>query len=72
MLLKKLYKKLSSMNDLIEYEVIIGGYWNFINDKVLDAQGGNPLLKLSSIAEYTKISEKFNLCDIFRVRHPQL
>ena len=51
--------------------MIIGGDWNFILDKNLDAEGGNSLLKLSSIAELTKIYEKIDLCDIFRIRHPE-
>ena len=29
-------------------------------------------MKLSSIAEQTKICEQFNLCDIFRIRNTQL
>ena len=45
----------------MEYEVIMGGDWNFIIDKVLDAQGGNTLLKLSSIAEQTKICEQISV-----------
>ena len=69
-LLKKLHDGLETYNDIFEFEIIIGGDWNFILDKKLDADGGNPLLKLSSIAELTKISEKFDLCDIFRIRHP--
>ena len=40
-------------------------------DKTLDAQGGTPLLKLSSIAEITKIAEKHDLCDIFRIKTPK-
>ena len=53
-----------------EYEIVLGGDFNFIFDKNLDAYGGNPSLKLNSIAEVTKIKNKFQLCDIFRVRHP--
>ena len=70
-LLKKLHDRLETYTDIFEYEIIIGGDWNFILDKKLDAEGGNPPLKLSSIAELTKISEKFDLCDIFRIRNPE-
>ena len=49
-----------------------GGDWNFILDKDLDAYGGNPRLKLNSIAEHTKLKCKFELCDIFRVRNKKL
>ena len=48
----------------------MGGDWNFILDKKLDADGGNPSLKLSSISELTKIIEVYDLSDIFRVRFP--
>ena len=39
--------------------------------KKLDANKGNPSLKLSSIAELTKIIEAYDLCDIFRLRFPE-
>jgi len=67
--LKKLSKMIESLNPF-EYEIVIGGDWNFIFDKNLDAFGGNPSLKLSSIAEVTKIRNKFQLCNIFRLRNP--
>ena len=47
----------------------LGGL-EFYLGKNLDAFGGNPTLKLNSIAEVTKIKNKFQLCDIFRVRNP--
>ena len=56
--------------DPLDFEILIGGDWNFIFDKKLNAYGGNPSLKLNSIAEVTKIKNKFQLCDIFRVRNP--
>ena len=49
-----------------------GGDWNFILDKKLDAYGGNPALKLNSIAEHTKLKNKFLLSDIFRIRNLKL
>ena len=70
-LLKKLNVLLESFSDILEHDIIMGGDWNFILDKKLDAYGGNPLLKLSSIAEITKIIEQYDLCDIFRVRFPE-
>ena len=68
--LKKLSDMLENSNPF-EKEVIIGGDFNFIFDKKLDAHGGTPELKLLSIAELTKIINKFDLCDIYRVRNPQ-
>ena len=41
-------------------------------DKKLDAYGGNPALKLNSIAEHTKLKNKFLLSDIFRIRNLKL
>ena len=70
-LLKKLNALLETFSDILEHDIIMGGDWNFILDKKLDAYGGNPLLKLSSIAEITKIIEQYDLCDIFRVRFPE-
>ena len=70
----KTLETLSSMIencDPLESEIIIGGDFNFIFDKKLDALGGNPSLKLNSISEVTKIINKFDLCDIFRIRNPE-
>ena len=71
LLLKKLNTLMESFSDILEHEIIMGGDWNFIRNKKLDADGGNPSLKLSSIAELTKIIEVYELCDIFRVRFPE-
>jgi len=69
-LLKKVTEMMGNIDDILDHEIIMGGDWNFIFDKKFDAEGGSPLLKLSSIAEVTKIVEQFDLCDIFRVRYP--
>ena len=71
LLLKKLNTLMECFSDILEHEIIMGGDWNFIRNKKLDADGGNPSLKLSSIAELTKIIEVYELCDIFRVRFPE-
>ena len=56
------YKKtLRNLEEIIENaqpfenEIIIGGNFNFIVDKKLDDYGGNPGLKLQSIAKINKI-----------------
>ena len=59
-------------DDINYFSIVIGGDWNFILDKDLDAYGGNPKLKLNSIAEHTKLKSKFDLCDIFRIRNQKL
>ena len=68
--LKKLDSLLGNFENLSEHIFIIGGDWNFVQDLNLDTVGGNPSLKLHSIAEFIKIKSKFDLCDIFRVRNP--
>lgn len=68
--IQNLDKMLESVDEILEHEIIIGGDFNFILDKELDAYGGNPLLKLKSIAEITKLKQKYNLCDIYRIRNP--
>ena len=36
---------------------------------VLEAQGGNPFLKRKYSAKLIQINEKFDLCDIWRIRN---
>ena len=67
--LKQIDTILQKFDNIHEHNIIIGGDWNFILDKDLDARGGNPLLKLKSIAELTKLKNMYELCDIFRIRN---
>ena len=60
---------MNTFSDINDYSIVVGGNWNFILDKDKDAYGGNPKLKLNSIAEHTKLKSKFALCDIFRIRN---
>ena len=53
-------------------KIIFGGDFNLFFDIALDCSGGNPTLKKKSIAKLLKIVDKFDLCDIFRVRYPNL
>ena len=71
-LLKKLGRLLENFENVPDHEIITGGDWNVIFDKKLDAHGGNPSLKLSSLAEIKRIGEKYDLCDIFRIRYPKV
>ena len=70
--LKKMDELIEGCMDVNEYNILIGGDWNFILEKEVDAYGGNPRLKLNSITEHCKLKNKFLLCDIFRVRNPGL
>ena len=68
--LTKLNEMLDNFENIHDFEIVMGGDWNVIFDKVLDAKGGNPSLKFQSLSEISKLSNKFGLCDIFRIRHP--
>ena len=51
-------------------QILLGGDFNFIHDLLLDADGGKPSLKLMSIATMQDLTERHNLCDVWRVRNP--
>ena len=68
--LKKLDALLEKFGNITGHTIVIGGDFNFIQDIILDSSGGNPRLKLNSIAELLKTKQKYDLCDIFRVRKP--
>ena len=51
-------------------EIVFGGDFNLFFELKLEAQGGNPVLKKKSLAKLIQIKEKFDLCDIWRIRNP--
>ena len=51
---------------------ILGGDWNLIFDKSLDAMGGSRPLKYNSLKELQTIILDYNLIDIWRARNPNL
>ena len=60
---------LVSLNDALahfgvidDHTIVISGDFNLIYDTSLDARGGNPTLKLRSLAQITKICDKYDLC----------
>ena len=53
-----------------ECEIVLGGDFNFIFNTELESDGGNPKLKLSSIATFNSLSNEFSLVDVWRVRNP--
>ena len=69
--LQLLQTKLELFEDILEYKIILGGDFNFVLDRELDAEGGAKTMFPKSVAELTKIRSKFELCDIFRVRFPK-
>ena len=53
-------------------QLIWDGDFNCFFDYKLDADGGNPKLKVQSIAKLVSMMSENDLCDIFRVRNPDM
>ena len=47
-----------------ECDIVLGGDFNFIFNTDLESDGGNPKLKLSSVATFNSLSNEFSLVDI--------
>ena len=50
--------------------IVWGGDFNLFFDSFLDADGGNPQLKMNSLTKLLSIMSERDLCDLFRVRNP--
>ena len=68
---------LSEINDIInnlvleeDTTILWGGDFNYFFYVKLDADDGSPQLKKKSICKLITMMSQFDLCDIFRVRHP--
>ena len=48
-----------------------GGDFNLYFDTFLDADGGNPKLKMNSLSRLISMMEENELSDIFRIRYPE-
>ena len=53
-------------------QIIWGEDFNSFFDCKLDADGGNPKLKIQSITKLVSIMSENDLCDIFRVYNPEM
>ena len=53
-------------------QLIWGGDVNYFFNCKLDADGGNPQLKVQSIARLVSMMSENDLCDILRVRNPDM
>ena len=49
-----------------------GGDFSLILDSELDSDGGNPRLKIQSLSKLISMMSENKLCDIFRVRDPDV
>ena len=68
--LSDLSNMLEKIDDINNKSIVFGGDLNLFFEVKLEAQGGNPVLKKKSLAKLIQIKEKFDLCDIWRVRNP--
>ena len=71
MTLSELTFLLNSIDDIENQNIIFGGDFNFFFDSTIEASGGNPTLKKKTLTKFIEIKEKFNLCDIWRIRNPK-
>ena len=68
-LLQQVDEQIEQLDVDSETNMVLGGDFNFYFDKNLEAIGGNPQTKLKSLAAFLKIKEKYDLCDIWRIKH---
>ena len=70
--LSDLVSIIDKVKDIQSKNIVLGGDFNVIFDISLESLGGNPCLKKKSIAKLIQIKEKFDLCDIWRIRNPKI
>ena len=55
-----------------EYNLIIfSGDFNTFFNAPLEATGGNAKLKTRTVGKFLELKDKFDLCDIWRIKHPK-
>ena len=69
--LHDLDKMLGTIKDLYDKQIVLAVDFNFIFDTSLESYGGKPTLKKKYIAKFIELKEKFDLCDIWRIRNPK-
>ena len=70
--LNNLHLLLDSLDIHQNKQIILAGDFNLFLDTTLEAEGGSPCLKKKSVAKLIKIKEHFDLCDIWRLRNPDV
>ena len=63
---------IDKVKDIQSKNIVLGGDFNVIFDISFESLGGNPCLKKKSIAKLIQIKEKFDLCDIWRIRNSKI
>ena len=67
-----LQKLLEKADDYNQKNIGCGGDFNLISDCKFDASEGNPILKKKPLAKLIEINETLYLCDIWRIRNPNV
>ena len=70
--MKNLHLLLDRLDIHQNERIILAGDFNLFLDTTLEAEGGSPCLKKKSVAKLIKIKEHFDLCDIWRLRNPDV
>ena len=68
--LNEIQEQLDLLDPDQDTQIIWGGDFNVIFDTKLDADGGNPQLKLNSVTKLLSMIAENDMCDIYRVRYP--
>ena len=63
---------LETIKDLYGKHIVLAGNFNFFFDTSLDSYGGKSILKRISVAKFTELKQRLDLCDIWRIRNPKI
>ena len=61
---------LEKIDDINYKNIVFGGDFNLFFKVKLESQGRNPALKKKTLVKLIQIKEKFDLCDIWRIKNP--
>ena len=64
-------KMLETIKDLYDKQLVLAGNFNFFFNTSLKSYGGKSTLKNKYITKFIKLKEKFDLCDIWKIRNPK-
>ena len=64
-------RMLETIKDFSDKHIVLAGDFNFFFDTSLDSYGGKPTLEKKSIAKFIELKEKYDLCDIWRIKNPK-
>ena len=70
--MEKVRHIIENLDPTLNYNLVLGGDLNFIQDTLYDSDSGTPTLKHSSIAELCYLQSQRDLVDIWRIRNPSV